>query len=452
MIAKAPAFATQVLAWYDLHGRKTLPWQNPATPYRVWVSEIMLQQTQVTTVIPYFERFLARFPTVMALADASIDEVLHHWAGLGYYARARNLHKAACRIRDHHQGEFPGDFEAVSALPGVGRSTAGAILALSHDLPYAILDGNVKRVLARHAALAGWPGEARTTARLWQIAKARTPVVRVGAYTQAMMDLGALVCTRRNPRCGACPVRKDCQAYITERQHELPSPRPKKALPMRETVMLVVLNGQGEVLLERRPPTGVWGGLWSLPEVNGLADRSSACEAWCVRTLGCLPQRITPLSVIEHGLTHFRLRITPCQIEMGPIPDGVMEDGRWLWYNRRSSRAGMPAPVKRLIDSFTGGLEELNMARTVHCVKLGKEAEGFDYLPYPGELGKRIYTNVSKEGWSQWMRHQTMLINEYRLTPADPKARKFLEEEMEKFLFGSGSKPPEGYVPPEEKG
>ena len=247
-------FADQLLHWYDRHGRQNLPWHRGRNPYLVWVSEIMLQQTQVGTVIPYFERFIARFPDVQSLAEAPLDAVLEHWSGLGYYARARNLHKAALQIIADHGGEFPQDQEALQNLPGIGRSTAAAILAQAFEIPAAILDGNVKRVLARYYAIAGWPGRSDVLKRLWVAAEAHTPETRVQAYTQAIMDLGALVCTRRNPACERCPVVDGCAAFAADTQHLYPAPKPRKPLPERSTWALLIEDKQGRLLLERRPP------------------------------------------------------------------------------------------------------------------------------------------------------------------------------------------------------
>jgi A/G-specific adenine glycosylase len=356
------AFSHRVLAWFERHGRRHLPWQNPAAPYRAWISEMMLQQTQVATVIPYFERFMARFPDVMRLADAHIDDVLELWAGLGYYARARHLHAAARIVRDRYCGEMPKDFEALSGLPGIGRSTAGAILALACNQRYVILDGNVKRVLARHRCVEGWPGTAQVANQLWQHAERFTPDDRVAQYTQAMMDLGALVCTARNPRCLICPVQDDCVARQTGRQHELPTSRPHKTLPVRETMMMMVRSGD-DVLLERRPPAGIWGGLLSFPEVRDEDE----CIAWCERVLGATPRSITRWSRIEHGFTHFRLNITPLEVNADLRAARVGEHSRWLWYNSTAPRGGLAAPVKqllqRLLQAHEGAIDGPN--RTV---------------------------------------------------------------------------------------
>ena len=341
-----PQFSERLLAWFDQHGRRDLPWQHPRTPYRVWVSEIMLQQTQVATVIPYFERFIARFPSIAALAESPLDEVLHHWSGLGYYARARNLHRAATTVLRDHRGELPRVLEAVLALPGIGRSTGAAILALSHDQRHAILDGNVKRVLARQHALAGWPAASAVQKTLWAIADALTPDRRVADYTQAIMDLGATVCTRRRPRCDVCPVQGSCVAYRNGTVARYPSARVRRALPTRAANFLVLETRNGELLLERRPPQGIWGGLWSFPELDDADDY----RAWCV-TRG-LDVRGTPtrLPPIHHTFTHFRLVITPlvCPVVTRGVPS--MDSDRWLWYNSAApAQVGLAKPVSAII-------------------------------------------------------------------------------------------------------
>jgi len=339
-------FAARLLAWYDAHGRHDLPWQRKATPYRVWVSEIMLQQTRVGAVIPYFERFMERFPEVASLARAPLDDVLALWAGLGYYARARNLHAAARVVMDGHGGTFPDDYDSLRELPGIGPSTAAAIAALSAGRRHAILDGNVKRVLARLYRVAGWPGRAATEKRLWALAERHTPGERVAAYTQAIMDLGATVCIRGRPACLACPVTALCDAYAAGEQSEYPRPRLRPDRPLRHTRMLLVRNGAGEVLLQRRPPAGIWGGLWGLPEP---AEGQSA-EDWCRRELGCEGEVIETWEALEHGFSHFRLRITPVLVRLAGPPDAVMEEQGRVWYNsRRAARHGVAAPVARLL-------------------------------------------------------------------------------------------------------
>ena len=340
------AFADRLLAWHDREGRRRLPWQVNRTPYRVWVSEIMLQQTQVVTVIPYFERFMARFPTVEALAAADEDEVLHLWSGLGYYSRGRNLHAAARSIVTNHGGAFPRDIDSWRALPGVGRSTAGAILALSRGARHPILDGNVKRVLSRYHGIAGWPGEGRIEKRLWRLAEAHTPEQRVAAYTQAIMDLGATLCLRRNPRCSACPLVSDCAARRGGRVDAIPAPRPKRERPFRRTRFLVLRDERHAVLLERRPPSGVWGGLWSFPECAMDEDPAKTSA----ERFGLSATVTRVLSTRQHGFTHFRLEIEPVLMDVIDHGERVMEGGSMLWYKDASpKRLGFAAPVRSII-------------------------------------------------------------------------------------------------------
>ncbi len=341
-------FATRVLAWYDRHGRHDLPWQADPTPYRVWVSEIMLQQTRVETVVSYYQRFLQRFPDVQALAAAPLDEVLHLWSGLGYYARARNLHAAAVRLCAAHGGHFPQDIDALVALPGIGRSTAGAILSLACGQRHPILDGNVKRVLARFHAVEGWPGRTAVLKRLWALAERHTPRERVADYTQAMMDLGATLCTRGTPDCDACPLNADCAALAQGRPQAYPAPRPKRALPVREVYMLLLVNGEGEVWLQQRPPSGVWGGLWSLPEFDG----PDALLDWCGRFTGRAVEA-RELPALRHTFSHFRLDIRPRLVRLENPAFSVMEGEGCVWYNSRQPQSlGLAAPVRRLLDSL----------------------------------------------------------------------------------------------------
>jgi len=343
-------FSERVLAWFERHGRTDLPWQLQPTPYRVWVSEIMLQQTQVGTVIPYYQRFMERFPDVAALAQADHDQVLHYWSGLGYYARARHLHAAAKVIVAEFDGRFPEVFDAVLALPGIGRSTAGAILALAGGQRYPILDGNVKRVLARYHAVEGWPGQGSVQHRLWELAEYHTPGSRVAAYTQAMMDLGATVCTRSRPRCDACPVTAGCAARAADRQSDYPAPRPRKILPLRTIVMLLVCNGRREVLLEQRPPAGIWGGLWSFPELQPGEDVSG----WCRATLGISVRHVEDWPVVRHTFSHFHLDITPVVVQAGGRQDRVMEGNNRLWYNMDATdERGLAAPVGKLLQRLS---------------------------------------------------------------------------------------------------
>ncbi len=347
--ASSSPIAVALLDWQVRAGRHDLPWQHPATPYRVWVSEIMLQQTQVATVMPYYRRFLERFPDVRTLADAPVDEVLHLWSGLGYYARARNLHCAAVRIRDAHAGELPVHFEQLAALPGIGRSTAGAILALSGGARFPILDGNARRVLARYFAVAGARGERAAEKRLWELAERCTPRARVAEYTQAIMDLGATVCVRRRPLCTQCPLRTGCLACRHGRQHELPAPRRPRPRPVRRLFMVVALEESGRVRLERRPESGVWGGLWCLPEFTS----ASAATAFIRNTLGVSAGAPRPLAELEHAFTHFDLAITPLLVHCVGTAADVEEDG-WLWYNlHEPARIGLPAPVSALLVRLT---------------------------------------------------------------------------------------------------
>jgi A/G-specific adenine glycosylase len=352
--AGSAPFSARVLAWHARHGRKDLPWQRDPAPYRVWISEIMLQQTRVAAVIPYFERFVRRFPDLQALAGADGDEVLHLWSGLGYYARARNLHRAAIQLCERHGGAFPQEIEAVARLPGIGRSTAGAILALSAGQRHPILDGNVKRVLARHAAVPGWPGAPATAQRLWAIAEERTPHRQVAPYTQAMMDLGATLCTRSRPLCAQCPVAADCAARHAGEVARYPTPRPRRELPVRTVRMLMLCNEAGEVLLQRRPPAGIWGGLWSLPEC-GMDDDVAR---WCAEHLRVHAQRVRAWPRLRHTFSHFHLDITPVQARVDDADSALMEGGDALWYNTCERQPlGVPAPVERLVSRLTGQLQ-----------------------------------------------------------------------------------------------
>jgi A/G-specific adenine glycosylase len=325
-----------------------LPWQQNPTPYRVWVSEIMLQQTQVATVIPYYDRFMARFPTVAALAEAPSDEVLHLWTGLGYYARARNLHRAAMTIVREHAGVFPHTLDAVEALPGIGRSTAGAVLALSVNQRHPILDGNVKRVLTRYFGIQGFPGERKIEQRLWALADECTPAERVASYTQAIMDLGATVCVRSRPMCLACPMQTDCVARRDGLQGELPTPRPKKARPARMAFALIVRNDAGALLLERRPPSGLWGGLWTFPQF----DQSDAALAWVIERFGGVRQSHT-LGAYEHAFTHFDLTLYPLVVGVDRAA-AINDADRYMWYDAaHPARVGLAKPAVDLIQIAT---------------------------------------------------------------------------------------------------
>lgn len=345
-------FSRAVLAWYDQFGRKDLPWQHDMTPYRVWVSEIMLQQTQVATVIPYFERFMERFPSVQALAEADLDEVLKYWAGLGYYARARNLHKAARQVCEMHDGQFPDTVEELSQLSGIGRSTAGAIVSIAYRKRAAILDGNVKRVLARYAAVEGWPGTTKVLNQLWQIAEAYTPEERTDDYTQAMMDLGATLCTPRKPNCLTCPLQSGCQALAQGRVEEIPGSRPKKQIPERKCQLTLIVNGAGEILLERRPPSGIWGGLWCLPQVDEQSSDEEILQQWRQR-LGIELELLYELSPIRHTFSHFHLTMRPRVWRLTANPVGLIRDEPDLdWYAPNRPPPGLPAPIKKLLKQY----------------------------------------------------------------------------------------------------
>jgi A/G-specific adenine glycosylase len=340
-------FSEQLLQWFDIAGRKDLPWQQDICPYRVWVSEIMLQQTQVSTVIPYYLRFMARFPDIVSLALAPNDEVLALWTGLGYYARARNLHKAAKMICEDFGGVFPGDPETIQTLPGIGRSTAAAIYSIAIGGRAPILDGNVKRVLSRYAAIDGWPGIKDVESQLWLLAEDLTPKKRVADYTQAIMDLGATLCTRSKPKCPECPIQSGCEAYAAGTQTNYPGKKPKKVTPVREIHLLIIENPAGEILLEQRPNSGIWGGLWSLPE----AIDADAASHYLDNTLNAKGQ-IQAWPNIRHTFSHFHLDITPLHIKLKSDISTTMEPREMLWYKGHSNQqVGLAAPVKKLLDA-----------------------------------------------------------------------------------------------------
>lgn len=339
-------FSTKILNWYHLYGRKQLPWQQEKTAYKVWLSEIMLQQTQVATVIPYFNRFTEAFPTVEDLARASIDEVLHLWTGLGYYARARNLHKSARIVMEQYQGQFPRDITELNALPGIGRSTAAAILSSVYQQPHAILDGNVKRVLARVYAIEGWPGKKSVENALWEAAEANTPQNQVDHYNQAMMDMGAMVCTRSKPKCTLCPVSTQCQAFNNGNPADYPGKKPKKEKPTKQT-WFVILRHKEEIWLEQRPASGIWGGLYCFPE-QPTADITD----YLIR-FGCSEdetERARTLIAFKHTFSHYHLDITPVLIELDQVPSLIMEQNHGLWYNlSQPKELGLATPVKNLL-------------------------------------------------------------------------------------------------------
>jgi len=368
-------FSQKVLTWFDQHGRKDLPWQQDINPYRVWVSEIMLQQTQVKTVIPYFQRFMQSFPTVLDLANATQDDVLMHWSGLGYYARGRNLHKAAGLVRDQYNEVFPESIDELIALPGIGRSTAGAILSIACKQSHPILDGNVKRVLARFYAVEGWTGNVVVQKQLWELAEQNLPKQNLSKkgiakkqvnadYTQAMMDLGATLCTRTKPRCNECPLHVNCVALKQDAVKNFPTPKPKKVLPEKQTVMLILQNAKGEIFMQKRPPVGIWGGLWCFPQF----DNKEEATQWLKDKTGVSLNNANALASFNHTFSHFKLAIHPHHIDLGigakndlknhkqtPINMGVMEADDSFWYNIKTEfNGGLAAPVQKLLQKLKG--------------------------------------------------------------------------------------------------
>lgn len=344
--AESQTLAQAVLAWWDIHGRKDLPWQRDPTPYRVWVSEIMLQQTQVASVMRYYDAFMQRFPTVQALAKADQDAVLAQWTGLGYYSRARNLHKAAREVTTRFDGNFPADPTQLQTLPGIGRSTAGAIASLAFGERAAILDGNVKRVLARVHAVPGAPAQSSTLKQLWSLAEQHTPESRFGHYTQAMMDLGATVCTRGRPQCLICPLQQRCLARQQGNPDAYPQRAARKTLPVKRVVMLIGQLADGGILLEKRPPRGVWASLWSLPEF----DDETALYNWLAQQHLGLRADLRPQESFRHTFSHYHLDIAPVLAKLDSRGK-VMDDDRQVWYKGGPPPGGFAAPVKRLLNT-----------------------------------------------------------------------------------------------------
>ena len=352
-----PAFSATVIAWQKQHGRHALPWQNTRDAYRIWLSEIMLQQTQVAAVIPYYLRFLARFPDVASLAAAPVEDVMAHWSGLGYYTRARNLHRCAQQVVDLHGGTFPADPALLEQLPGIGRSTAAAIAAFAHGARAAILDGNVKRVFARVFGIEGYPGEKKVEDALWLRAEALLPQGDMESYTQGLMDLGATLCTRNRPACPRCPLASRCEAFNTLRTAELPVRKPKKAVPQKHAAMLVVEH-DGQVLLQQRPGSGIWGGLLSLPEVGGFVPMEGPVAAIPALDEDALLRAVAPYGVAEsserlpavvHGFTHFKLHLIPYRVRLAHRLPMAAQDGHVWLATAQLAQAPLPAPVKKLL-------------------------------------------------------------------------------------------------------
>lgn len=337
-------FAYSLIQWQKIHGRHDLPWQNTRDPYAIWVSEIMLQQTQVAAVIAYYQKFMLRFPHISSLASAEQDEVLQHWSGLGYYSRARNLHRAAQIIIEEHGESFPSNFEEIQKLPGIGRSTAAAISSFAFDLPQPILDGNVKRVFARHFMVEGWPGLPKVEKQLWQLAEGLMPERDMVAYTQGLMDLGATLCTRSKPKCEICPLQLTCGAYAENKVKTLPHSKPRKTIPERNITMLLLLQGD-EVLLEKRPPSGIWGGLWSLPEVTGDEDGQAVVR----ERYGLEAETLTTLPVLTHTFTHFRLHITPQPMRITKHLNQARQASVILLNRTDAIGAALPTPIRKIL-------------------------------------------------------------------------------------------------------
>lgn len=338
-------FQDNLLNWFDHSGRKDLPWQQAKSGYSVWVSEIMLQQTQVNTVIPYFQRFMERFPTLKSLAAASQEDVLHLWTGLGYYARGRNLHKAAQAVQTEFQGQFPTSMEHLISLPGIGRSTAAAVLSLAYHQHHAILDGNVKRILSRFFRLDGWPGDPAVIKQLWVLADRVTPKARCAAFNQAMMDLGASLCSRSKPQCQLCPISGDCKAFLSGQTAQYPTARPKKSMPERAYYFLMLINPNQAVLLEKRPSSGIWGGLWVFPQFLDLDEM----DVWLKQHQIEMIDPAQFWQPFRHTFTHFHLQVKPVKIAVKQLPVNFKHE-QYCWYRHDDDQdLGLPTPVLKLL-------------------------------------------------------------------------------------------------------
>jgi A/G-specific adenine glycosylase len=340
-------FASRLITWQKMHGRHDLPWQNTSDPYAIWVSEIMLQQTQVSSVIGYYRKFMQRFPNITSLALATQEDVLQHWSGLGYYSRARNLHHAATIIMEQYHGDFPQDFAIIQTLPGIGRSTAAAIASFAFNQIQTILDGNVKRVLARHFLVEGWPSSPKVEKDLWRLAEELLPKQDMVAYTQGLMDLGATLCSRSKPQCSNCPLMKTCAAYQHNRVTELPTPKPRKVIPEKFTTMLILQHGD-EVLLEKRPPTGIWGGLWSFPET----DVKLGFETIVLNQFAMIAETSQPLPALSHAFTHFKLHIQPQPMQVLTVSPNICEP-KYVWLSIDDAiGAAISTPIRKILHSL----------------------------------------------------------------------------------------------------
>ncbi len=441
MVKSIPAdtreyWVERLLAWYECSGRKDLPWQQHVTPYSVWVSEIMLQQTQVSTVLRYFERFMHRFPTIHALSAAPIEEVLPYWAGLGYYRRAHLLHNGARYVVQEYGCGLPATLEEWIKVPGIGRSTAGAILALGMNRRGVILDGNVQRLLARWHAVTDPKGSSAFLKRLWQLAETYTPEHHAREYGQVMMDLGAIVCTSHQPRCDLCPVADGCQALVQGLVQDLPTPKAVKAVPLRRRHALLVHDGAGRALLIRRPGQGIWPGLYVFPELPEWTELYE--DPWDHVVFS--GDRPPFMGRLQHRFSHFQLDWylwgVTSWLSVGDV------DSLWYAYAYpQQPSVAVPSPVARI-------LKELAVTRQVLCRKYQKELPGLVMPPFPGPRGQKIFEQVSQQAWQEWLRHQTMLINENHLNVMESSTQTFLAEQLEKFLDNADYDRPKGYVPP----
>jgi A/G-specific adenine glycosylase len=418
------SFSTAILQWFADHGRKNLPWQHDITPYRVWLSEIMLQQTQTATVIPYFHQFTSKYPTIQLLSKASIDDVLALWSGLGYYARGRNLHKTAQIIDQNYGGIFPDNLDGLIKLPGIGRSTAGAIASISMGKNIAILDGNVKRVLCRFYQIEGWPGTKLVENQLWAIAEQLVPQKNCNDYTQAMMDLGATLCTRSKPKCQICPLVLRCDAYQSNNVLTYPYKKPKKDKPIKNTQFLIFQLPNKKILLEKRPSKGIWGGLWSFPELELEQDGYQHS----VEKYGCNVINVQKGNTFKHTFSHYHLNIHPIYVQLSGLTGEGSEcnDIKWT-HPKNHNKIGVPSPIKTLLNQLSIGYYEKN------CT-------------LPNAIGQDLLLNVSQQAWVDWMAHQTRLINEKHLSLINKEHRIYLNEQREKFLNDEDFDMAEGYI------